>query len=100
MIDDCRRLTSRAPYRIFRKIRVITKIGFGLVTKNQTIQNDVLPMNEDSWRIIGEVIALDLQIDRYLLMHPDIAVSRINPITHYLMHGKNEGRELPTRKIV
>jgi hypothetical protein len=54
-------------------------------------------MNEDPAKVIAEVIALDLQTDQYLLLHPDLNESGINPITHYLLHGKTEGRELPAK---
>ena len=40
--------------------------------EKRTIQNDVLPMTENTSRIIAAVIELDLQIEKYLHLHTDV----------------------------
>lgn len=36
--------------------------------------------------------------DFYLSMNPDIALSEVNPLIHYLQHGWREGRQ-PSAKV-
>ena len=34
----------------------------------------------------------DFQTNFYLLAYPDVRASKINPLAHYLRHGRAEGR--------
>jgi hypothetical protein len=97
VIEDCRRLTSKSIYRIARKAKIIFKVLFGYFLDNKPLKNDVLPIDRTATEIISEVIALDFQTQQYLLLHPDLKKSGINPISHYILHGKNEGRQLPAK---
>ena len=97
VIDDCRRLTSKSTYRIARKAKIIFKVLFGYFLDNKNLKNDVLPIDRTATEIISEVIALNFQTQQYLLLHPDLKKSGINPISHYILHGKNEGRQLPAK---
>jgi hypothetical protein len=96
-IDDCRRLTSKTTYRASRKVKMIFKFAFSIFSKNKTLKNDVLPIVQTTSEIVSEVIALDFQTHEYLLLNPDLKKCGINPISHYLLHGKNENRQLPIK---
>jgi serralysin len=32
----------------------------------------------------------------YLSSHPDVAAANMNPLVHYLLHDRNDGRDLHT----
>ena len=74
---------------------MIFKSVITIFSKNKSLKNDVLPIVQTTSEIISEVIALDFQTHEYLLLNPDIKNCGINPISHYLFHGKYEKRQLP-----
>ena len=49
-------------------------------------------MQIDGQKYLREIIESELRISQYLELNPDIAMSGINPFTHFILHGRLEGR--------
>jgi len=58
-------------------------------------KNNVLPMQIEGQKYLEEIIVSELHASKYLELNPDILMSGINPLTHFLLHGKLEGRANP-----
>ncbi|WP_425995230.1 glycosyltransferase domain-containing protein [Afipia sp. DC4300-2b1] len=54
---------------------------------------DWMSNNVLEWPVVkGHRLPRDFNDARYLELHPDVRVNRINPRKHFLLHGLNEGR--------
>lgn len=49
-------------------------------------------MQIEGLKYLEEIIESEMRTSQYLELNPDIARSGINPFTHFILHGKLEGR--------
>lgn len=54
--------------------------------------NLLLHYYEEGWKE-GKNPCVDFDTNAYLLNNPDVKIAGVNPLLHYLFHGKEEGRE-------
>ena len=92
LVEDVRRLTLRRTFRIVRCIKLLLHKTVFRKSDWYFGKNNILPMQIEGQTYLKEIIESELRSSLYLESNPDIAMSGINPFTHFLLHGKSEGR--------
>ncbi|BEI34785.1 hypothetical protein PHIN6_03030 [Polynucleobacter sp. HIN6] len=78
-------------WRLTNFVRVIfSRFGNGLLIKNTT-QSSLLPHLDYSNDL--SKLPIDFDPDIYLAFNPDVALSQIDPIEHFINYGEREGRK-------
>ena len=95
LVEDLRRLTLRRNFRIIRSIKLLLHKTIFCKSDWYFRKNNVLPMQIEGQKYLEEIIVSELHASKYLELNPDILMSGINPLTHFLLHGKLEGRANP-----
>ena len=97
LVEDIRRLTLTRAFRGTRKIKLLLHKTFFRKSNWYLRKINVLPMTIEGKEYLDEVTKSKLRLSQYLEINPDIAMSAINPYTHFILHGKAEGRNIQKR---
>jgi hypothetical protein len=92
LVEDLRRLTLRRNFRLIRSLKLFLSKTVFRKSDGCFKKNNILPMQIDGQKYLREIIESELRISQYLELNPDIAMSGINPFTHFILHGRLEGR--------
>jgi hypothetical protein len=92
LVEDVRRLTLRRTFRVIRSIKLSLHKTVFRNSDWYFRKNNILPMQIEGLKYLEEIIESEMRTSQYLELNPDIARSGINPFTHFILHGKLEGR--------
>ena len=92
LVEDVRRLTLRRTFRIIRSMKLSLYKTVFRKSDWYFRKNNILPMQIEGPKYLEEVIKSEMRTSQYLELNPDIARSGINPFTHFILHGRLEGR--------
>ena len=92
LVEDVRRLTLRRTFRVIRSIKLSLHKTVFRKSDWYFRKNNILPMQIEGLKYLEEIIESEMRTSQYLELNPDIARSGINPFTHFILHGKLEGR--------
>ncbi len=95
LVEDMRQLTLKKTFRVIRGIKLLLQKTVFVKSYRSARTIDILPMRVEPQEYLDEILESGFIPFQYLELHKDIEIARINPMTHYVLHGKSEGRMLP-----